>query len=171
MKFSAQEELGLRVMAYVARQRGDEPVTIPEIARAERLTIPYTAKLLGILRRGKLVVGTRGPTGGYHLPRRPGEITVAEVLSVLGGRLFRAELCRRAVGGHPACVHTSECSIRSLWNSLDLIVGEILKRTTLADLSRGEKSIAKWLREQAPAVVEAAARAAAAAGTRAEARS
>ena len=51
---------------------------------------------------------------------------------------------------------TSNCSIRSLWSGLDLIVDQILKRTRLADLARAERPMSAWIREQMPAILAAA---------------
>lgn len=148
MRFTAQEEYGLRCMVHVARHAAEHPVTIQEIARAERLTTAYVAKLLRILRRGRLVESRHGPAGGYRLPRRPESISVAEILEVLDGRLFRQKFCERYPGGHSACVHTSACSIRTLWAGLDLIMESILSRTSLLDLANMNRALPEWIRSQ-----------------------
>ncbi len=149
MRFTAQEEYGLRCMVHIARHAADRPVTIQEISRAERLTAAYVAKLLRILRRGRLVESRHGPAGGYRLPRRPEDISVAEILGVLDGRLFRQKFCERYPGGHSACVHTSTCSIRTLWAGLDLIMEGILSRTSLLDLANMNRNLPEWIRNQA----------------------
>src|SRR5262245_51242449 len=83
MRFTAQEEYGLRCMLSLARREGRGLVTIQDIARAEKLTPAYVGKLLRILRKGGLVEGLHGPTGGYKLPRAAEAINVGEVLEVL----------------------------------------------------------------------------------------
>lgn len=160
MRFTAQEEYGLRCMLSLARREGKGPVTIQEIAKAEKLTPAYAGKLLRVLRKGGLVDGLHGPTGGYRLPRPADAINVGEVLEVLGGRLFEPKYCERFAGEQPFCVHTTQCSVRSLWSSLDLVVGEILRRTKLADLIRSERSMGTWIRDRIPVAMEAAARSA-----------
>ena len=160
MRFTAQEEYGLRCMLSLARREAQGPVTIPEIAKAEKLTPAYVGKLMRVLRKGGMVEGLHGPAGGYKLPRPASAMSVGEVLEVLGGRLFEPKYCERYGGDQPFCVHTTQCSVRSLWSSLDLVVGEILRRTRLSDLVRSEHSMGGWIRDRIPAAMEAAALAA-----------
>ena len=51
MKFSAQEEFGLRCMLQIARLGPDGSLTIPEIAKNEGMSTTHVAKLLMILRK------------------------------------------------------------------------------------------------------------------------
>ena len=98
MKLTAQEEYGLRCLLRVAGAGGGESVTIPEIGRAEALSIAYVAKLMRILRNHKLVKSARGQAGGYTLARSPDKIPVGEVLAVLGGRLYEPGFCDQFAG-------------------------------------------------------------------------
>ena len=69
MKLSAQEEYGLRCLLYMARSGETKSHSIPEISRAEGLSVPNVAKLMRILRLGGLVASVRGQAGGYTLSR------------------------------------------------------------------------------------------------------
>ncbi len=161
MKFTAPEEYGLRCMVSMARNAENTSLTISELARRERLTKAYVAKLMRILRRGKLVDSSHGPTGGYRLARPAADISVGQVMAVLGSPLYGPKYCQKFPGGTPFCVHTSECAIRSLWHGLDLIVSEILMRTRLTDLIRSEHTLPQWISSQLPIAIDAAARASA----------
>jgi Rrf2 family protein len=138
MKLSAQEEYGLRCLLALAR--ADGPLTIPEIARAERIAEPNTAKLLRILRRAGLVSAHRGHTGGYSLSRPAAEMNLGEVLSTLGGRIFDSAFCEKHAGGAPRptspgrCAHSRDCSVRSVWQLVQSAVDDVLGRVSLADL-------------------------------------
>ncbi len=158
MRFTSQEEYGLRCMVQMARHEAKGPLTIADIAKAEKLTPAYVGKLMRVLRKGALVEAQHGPTGGYRLPRPATEVNVGEILSVLGGRLFEPKYCEKYGGEQPFCIHTSECSVRSLWSGLDLIIDNVLRRTSLADLIRAERSMATWLTGMIPVALEAAAR-------------
>ncbi|HSM39174.1 MAG TPA: hypothetical protein VK862_00360, partial [Afifellaceae bacterium] len=59
------------------------------------------------------------------------EISVAEALTVLGGRLFEGEFCERHSGTEDLCTHSVNCSIRSLWRSVQSVVDQLLRLTTL----------------------------------------
>src|SRR5438046_10677342 len=88
MKITAQEEYGLRCLLRLAQSREGHSLTIPDIAAAEGLSVPYVAKLLSVLRQAGLVDSERGRTGGYRLAGTASDITLGQVLLVLGERLF-----------------------------------------------------------------------------------
>lgn len=141
MKFSAQEEYGLRCLLRIARTQKQEGLTIPEIAMLESLTQANAAKLLRILRMNGFVGSSRGQQGGYKLAKNPAEIFLADVLEALGGRLFEAGFCADYTGASNICTHTIDCSIRSLWRAVQGAVDSVLKKVTLADLLRDEGQV------------------------------
>ena len=147
MRFSAQEEYGLRCLLQIARQGTGGGLTIPEVAAAEGLSVPYVAKLVRVLRQGGFVKSTRGQSGGYALSRAPEQIVVGEVLAGLGGRLFESEYCEQYPGSLASCTHTVDCSIRSLWSAVQSGVDRVLSRTTLRDLLGSEEETRVSVRE------------------------
>jgi Rrf2 family protein len=148
MKLSSQEEYGLRCLLQVARHDPEGSVTIPEIGRIEGLSIPHVAKLMRSLRRGGFVKSVRGQAGGYKLARTPEHINIGEVLAWLGGRLFESSFCSMHSGMVELCTHSVECSIRSLWQSVQQVVDQMLGKVTLSDLLRGERQRSTWMGDQ-----------------------
>jgi Rrf2 family protein len=150
MKITAQEEYGLRCLLRLARQPLGEPMTIPEIAMAEHLSIPYVAKLMHILRQAELVDSARGRSGGYTLARSSEEISLGQALAVLGEPLFDDPgYCERHQGTEHApggCVHTTDCAVRAVWRSLGDLIADVLHRVSLAELLTPESAMAKMLR-------------------------
>jgi Rrf2 family protein len=134
MKFSTQEEYGLRCLLAIARAPKGRVVTISVIARDENLSEPHVAKLLMSLRKNGFIVSLRGHAGGYVLSRDPSDIVLGDVLEALGGRLYGNGFCRRHSGLSPICVHKSDCSLRSLWFDVQTAVDSVLYRRTLAEL-------------------------------------
>ncbi len=132
MKITAQEEYGIRCLLELGRRGPGASVTIPEISRAEGMSKEYVAKLMRVLRKGGLVKSTRGQAGGYMLARPLTDITVADALSTLGGRLYSAGFCEQHV--HGTCGQSVQCSVRWLWNTVQEAVDNVLARKTLADL-------------------------------------
>jgi Rrf2 family protein len=148
MKITAQEEYGLRCLLRLARE-GQQPLTIPEIAAAEKLSVPYVGKLLSVLRQAGLIESVRGRSGGYHLARKPEEIRLGAVLLALGEPLFdEPDYCNRHAspeeGG--ACVHHGACSLRALWLTLEQWMRGLLERVTLADLLDSEGHLVERLK-------------------------
>jgi Rrf2 family protein len=143
MKLSAQEEYGLRCLLRVASASEGGSVTIPAIAKAEALSTAYVGKLMSVLRQSDFVESVRGQAGGYILSRPPEKIAVSEVLASLGGRLFEAEFCDEFAGLERICTHSVDCSIRSLWRSVQHAVDLVLAGITLKDLLRKESAMSK----------------------------
>jgi Rrf2 family protein len=133
MKFSAQEEFGLRCLLQIARLGEGGSLTIPEIARHEGMSPTHVAKLLMILRREGFLVSTRGQQGGYALARTPEKTYVGDVLAALGGRLYDDGFCERH-NGEEECRHHVDCSVRSLWQSIQSAVDGIVATLSVADL-------------------------------------
>lgn len=135
MKFSAQEEYGLRCLIAIAQKDG---TTIPEISKREGLTEPHVAKLLTTLRKGGLVTSTRGQVGGFALSEAAEKISLSRVMDVLGGRLYDDTFCERHSGKGAVCNHAGGCSLKSLWSRVQDAVDDVLLNVTLADVLEGE---------------------------------
>jgi Rrf2 family protein len=149
MKFSSVDEYGLRCMLQMARKGYPGTMTIVELAEKEALTPAYVGKLMAILRKGGLVQSLRGQAGGYQLARPANEISVNEVLETLGGKFYsREESCSKFPGQHESCVHSVDCSIRSLWTGLERVISGYLSKSKLSDLVVSEPQMAKWINER-----------------------
>ncbi|MFH1198295.1 MAG: Rrf2 family transcriptional regulator [bacterium] len=135
MKFSAQEEYGLRCLIRIGKAyRLSRSLTIPEISMLEGLTQHNVAKILRTLRLGGILESERGQTGGYTLTRSPIEINLGNVLAVLGGRLFSDEFCRSHSGALNICTNSVDCSTRSLWKIIQDAVDNVVGNMTLEDM-------------------------------------
>lgn len=80
MRLTTKARYGLRALCHVAHRGYASAQTI-----SERQAIPsrYLEEIIGELRKAGLVIGKRGPRGGYRLAKPPEEIAVAEVLAAL----------------------------------------------------------------------------------------
>jgi Rrf2 family protein len=138
MKISSQEEYGLRCLMQVARDSGDSPLPISEIAMQEGLSVEYVGKLLMKLRKGGLVDSVRGKAGGYVLARPPAEISLKLVLDVLSEPIYDPAYCERFSGTETTCVHVGECGIRPIWSIVNRFLADALAGVTIADLIESE---------------------------------
>lgn len=146
MRFTSQEEYGLRCLLQLARHENKGPLPIEEISANEGITPHYVGKLMRVLLKGELVVSTRGQNGGYSLSKSANSITINEVLNVLDGRLFELKDCDKFSGHSEHCIHSTECSVRGLWSSLDRMITNVLEQTLLIDLIVSEKQILEKLK-------------------------
>lgn len=126
--------------------RGDEAsLSIPEISKAEGLSIPNVAKLMRLLRIAGFVKSVRGQAGGYMLAKPANAILVGDVLESLGGKLFGERFCGRHSGLETVCVHNSDCSMRALWRGLQYMLEKVLFKATLSDLLQKEPLMQEML--------------------------
>ena len=138
MKITAQEEIGLRIMLRIANCGNESGLSIPQLSEAEGISIPYVAKLTRLLRQQGFLNSTPGNKGGYVLARPANQIIVNDLLKVLGGALFDTSFCNLHSGGMKLCTNSVDCSVRSLWKMMQLVLDELLQQLTLSDLSNSE---------------------------------
>ena len=138
MMFSTRAEYGVRVMVDLARRGGAEPVPLAEIADGEGLPLAYLEHLVARLRRAGLIESRRGAHGGYLLARPAEQITMAEVVEALEGRIAPIECISRAPDGTVRCSRESDpdhvCTTKLLWTRVRGAIVNTLQETTLAEL-------------------------------------
>ena len=141
MKFSSQEEYGLRCLLRIGKSKSPYGLTIPEISDMEGLSQANVGKLLRTLRLGGFIEASRGQSGGYKLAKPADKIIIGEVLAVLGGRLFEEDFCSNHTGIENICTNSIDCSIRSLWRTIQTLVDNVILKTTLKDLLGKEEEV------------------------------
>jgi Rrf2 family iron-sulfur cluster assembly transcriptional regulator len=149
MRLTAQEEYGLRCLLQMARNE-QGALTIREISEREGMSAAYVGKLLRILRQAGLVVSTRGQKGGYQLARPSEQITLAEVLTALGGPLYASDFCDHHTGERKTCVNTVDCSIRSLWAGVAFRLERLFAGVRLKDLACSERAMGHFVEQKLP---------------------
>ena len=157
MKISAQEEYGLRCLLQLARAPHNQIVSVKEIASKEGLSSAYVEKLLRLLSKSGLVHSIRGVKGGYVLNRPGTSIMLGEVVRALGTLQTTEHICHSFTGNQTACVHFSNCGIRSMWSGLTTYIQGFLDQTTLATLLDSEYDVAERVAKrlhQPPIVVK-----------------
>ena len=145
MKISALEEYGLRCLIQVARGQDKGPLSIPEIAKREGITVDYTTKILTTLRRGGFLKSVRGTQGGYLLARPSDQITLAQVMRHLGGPIFETETCSHFPGSESQCVHIADCGMRSVWMGVTKHLFEVLDKLTLEEMMNNEATVSAFI--------------------------
>ncbi|MEJ2114855.1 MAG: Rrf2 family transcriptional regulator [Gammaproteobacteria bacterium] len=83
MKLSTKARHAITAMMDLAINDNYKPVTLADISQCQGISLSYLEQLFAKLRKGGLVIGVRGPGGGYRLSRSPNEISVAQVISAI----------------------------------------------------------------------------------------
>ena len=110
----------------------DQPrvVSASWVANATHLELPTVSKILKLLAKAGLVLSLRGSGGGYQLTRGAKEVTVADVVSAIEGRLAVTECC--AISN--ACMLNSLCTIKENWRAINKVIFSVLEGLTLYDM-------------------------------------
>ena len=133
MKLSTVTRYGLRALSDLSVRQENGPVAVGDIARRQGIPSSYLEQLFARLRRGHLVKSVRGAQGGYVLARPAREITVAEIVRVLGESIAFGD-CQTEAG----CRNARKCATWDLWQRVKDSVDGILESTTLEDLAQKE---------------------------------
>lgn len=141
MKFSTQEEYGLRLLLRIAKSDSPNGLTIPELSEVEGLSTANVAKILRILRLAGFVESARGQTGGYKLNQPADKILISDVLTSLGGKLYESNFCDLHAGIENICTNSIDCSIRSVWKTIQNVLDSVLSKFTLQDLLGKEEEV------------------------------
>lgn len=130
MVFSKATGYGIRALTYLARQNDLRLCGLNEIALSEKIPPVYLRKLLGELRRHRIVQSVKGIHGGYLLAQAPQDITLWDVFQVLDHNPYLDEcaLCGSR-DENPSCSFCSE------WKRIREDLLTILKNKTIADFA------------------------------------
>jgi len=110
-----------------------KPVTLTEIATRQTISLSYLEQLFSRLRRANMVVGVRGPGGGYKLSRSEDEINISDIILAVDEQvdLTNCEKQSNCQDGEPCLTH-------DLWMGLSDVVRDYLDGITLADILQQE---------------------------------
>jgi len=130
MKISTRSRYGTRLMLALALVYDKGPVFLKDIARKEDISEKYLSQIIIPLRTQGLVNSFRGAHGGYTLAKKPGEITVREIVEILEGGLTLIDNKQESDSSQPASVSV----IRQLWDDTGNNLAESLDSVTLKTL-------------------------------------
>ena len=130
LRMTKQADYGIVLLTQMSYER-DRFQNAPELADEAHLPQPIVSKILKQLARHGLLESHRGVRGGYSLARRPAEISVAEIISVLDGPIAITECIDDSPG---ECSQEPICPLRGNWQRINLAIRQALEEITLEDL-------------------------------------
>ena len=120
--------------ARIAKESANKTVTATEIAEAHDIDQLYAQQILQRLRKGNLILSTRGAHGGYHLSRPAKDISLRQILAAAEGETFEVICDSKPIDG-TRCASGFDCSVRGIWQDLKTHIDDYLETKTLEDLS------------------------------------
>jgi len=130
MKVSAKTEYAcLAMLELAARYNTGEPVRIRTIADEHGIPSRFLVQILLQLKGAGFVNSTRGAAGGYQLVKRPDEVTLGAVMSVIEGN--DSELTSAAVATHSPTARV----LTTAWQEIAQVERDMLHSITFGTLA------------------------------------
>ena len=127
---------GIRALVYLARHPKNELCGLEEIARSEQIPPVFLRKVLGELRRHRLLRSLKGIHGGYALARSAESITLWEVIQSLGASA-EFDLCILGCG---YCSSDDPCPLHQEWQGLRQQILHSWQEKTISEIAAASQT-------------------------------
>ena len=146
MKLTTKGRYAVLALTELALAKENSLVKITEIAVRQNISSTYLEQILLLLKNSDLIIGVRGPTGGYKLSTSPENIMISDIVNIVEGRM-EAKGCVSKSG---SCTGVSgRCLTHDLWDELsrhiELFLGQISLKDIIAGNVLGRSSSPKVL--------------------------
>jgi Rrf2 family iron-sulfur cluster assembly transcriptional regulator len=130
MHLSRQVQYALCGIFDLAYNGAGGPVRVQTIGERHRIPYRFLEQIFQRLRKAELVVGRRGPGGGYVLTRSPEKISLRDVIEAVEGPIGLAHA--EDADGWPRSDHRPDF----LWGDLSARMAEMLSEVAISDVCR-----------------------------------
>lgn len=131
MKLSTKARYATRALIELSRHYEKGPVRLKDIAEKQGISAKYLEQVLFPLNIQGLVRTRKGSGGGHFLGKDPGEINLAEIVSIVEGSLAPVE----CVDDPQRCSRYETCEARHIWVRLRDVVVQELESISLKELA------------------------------------
>jgi Rrf2 family protein len=134
---SKKTKYGLKALTYLARQEGNTPVQVGEIASSENIPQKFLESILLTLRKSGCLGSKKGKHGGYYLIKKPSDIIMADAMRVLEGPIALVPCV--SLNFYEKCDDCPDeitCSVHKLMIQVRDSTLNVFRNNTLADLSK-----------------------------------
>ncbi|HUV42901.1 MAG TPA: Rrf2 family transcriptional regulator [Patescibacteria group bacterium] len=119
-------DYGLELMIALAKNYGQGPIALRQIAKQKKLPFKYLEQVIVPLREAGLIEAKQGKGGGYFLKKQPQKVSVAEIVEILEGPV--------EIGACFGCPKAMICGQKDVWTEVGDKVRETIEGKTLKDL-------------------------------------
>lgn len=132
---SKKSKYALKALTILAKEYGQGPVLISDIAQREDISRKFLEIILLELKNAGILQSRKGKGGGYSLGRPPRQISLGHVIRVLDGPLAPLPcVSRTAYVRCRECRDERTCGIRMVMKQVRDATAQILDSTTLEDM-------------------------------------
>jgi Rrf2 family protein len=119
-------------MIYLGRNFTEKKISLPRIAKEEKISLGYLEKLFSILIKNNLVKSEKGASGGYELAKNPAQISVYDIVSLLEGGIMTFYCLGK--NGVIICQSKKNCGASIVLSEVQKAIVKTLKKIKLEDL-------------------------------------
>ncbi len=123
-------EYGLQAVIYIAKNSERHYTLIREISQDLGLPHHFLSKIMQALVKGEILISHKGPKGGLALLKKPSEINVMDVVTVIDGTDFTS----RCIMGLKRCDENSDCPLHDAWCNKREDIKDMFSHESLAQL-------------------------------------
>src|SRR6476661_10705006 len=133
---SKKAKYGLKAMTILAKEYGNGPLLIGEIAKRERIPPKFLELILLELKKKGFLQSKKGKGGGYYLNKLPDTISVGALIRALDGPLALLPcVSQMAYERCAECPDEETCGIRMIFKEVRDSTANILEGKSLADMT------------------------------------
>lgn len=136
MIFSRTSQYAIQALIYLAIQPSGKRLLNREIAQSLGVPSPYLAKILQGLSRQRLLLSSRGRTGGFSLRPDVEKVSLLDVVLLTDG----ARMDRECLLGLKACQDETACPLHRKWKPVKKDILACLANITLINLATAVQS-------------------------------
>jgi len=127
---------GIRALSYIAgRSDSGKTVDIKRISEDLNLPTPFMAKILQQLAKNKILKSSKGPNGGFVFLKKPGEISLYDVILIIDGDDF----FRNCVIHNRSCESEGKlCPVHDEFTGIRDKITEMFRSTSIEDLVKNK---------------------------------
>tara|TARA_B100000676_G_scaffold154543_1_gene152440 strand:+ start:1821 stop:2258 length:438 start_codon:yes stop_codon:yes gene_type:complete len=126
MKLTTKSRYAVTAMLDIAYHNKGNPISLPEIADRQNISLSYLEQLFSRLKKSGLVESIKGPGGGYMLSKGADDIVISEVIQAVD-----EDIETTACNGKSNCHNNHQCISHNLWQDLGTEIKNFLSDITL----------------------------------------
>ncbi len=130
MKISRKARFAVSAMIRLALRGDNGTKTLSDLSADQGISLSYLEQLFAQLRKEGIVVGVRGPGGGYRLAKPIEEIDVASIMSAVDDQTYVPAAANSVGENIPRATDR-------MWDNLSAQLYGYLGTITLGDVLRG----------------------------------
>jgi Rrf2 family protein len=139
---SKKSKYALKAMLVLAKEYGQGPVLISDLARRENIPHKFLELILLELKNQGLLQSKKGKGGGYFLGREPHLITVGNIVRVLDGPIAPLPcVSQTAYMRCRECRNERSCGIRIVMKEVRDATAKIMDSTSLSDMLKQVQAV------------------------------